>query len=300
MDILKIARILDVNGEFSLADKLDKFAQMASKKRVYDELRKDRPDVRLIIGEYAQLLMDRFKLSEEEMDSALWFAEELANNSKSIRMLNDIFFYMRRYNFDRKALRFIAENFENALCDYVLKNLKNIKIKGLVYSKESFKDKSKDDKKRFILDNMEWINLKDGSKAIDVRNPFLYTNIYLNKLYDGDIDRALDLVEFFNKSAPYILPLVYDKVSTHSSEKFYREQDIQTEKLLGILKSYIGDDEDIKNNIVSSLGSLDNFVGIISTSYPDLLEKINQADISLNEFRNRINFSYLKKELSKR
>jgi hypothetical protein len=273
---------------------------MASKKRVYDELRKDRPDVRLIIGEYAQLLMDRFKLSEEEMDSALWFAEELANNSKSIRMLNDIFFYMRRYNFDRKALRSIAENFENALCDYVLKNLKNIKIKGLVYSKESFKDKSKDDKQRFILDNLEWINLKDGSKAIDVRNPFLYTNIYLNKLYDGDIDRALDLVEFFNKSAPYILPLVYDKVSTHSSEKFYREQDIQTEKLLGILKSYIGNDEDIKNNIVSSLGSLDNFVGIISTSYPDLLEKINQADISLNEFRNRINFSYLKKELSKR
>ena len=297
MDILKIARILDVNGEFSLADKLDKYAQMASKKRVYDELRKDRPNVRLIIGEYAQLLMDRFKLSEEEMDNALWFAEELANNSKSIRMLNDIFFYMRRYNFDRKALKSIAENFEDSLCAYVIKNLKNIKIKGLVYSKESFKDKLKEDKNRFILDNLEWINLKDGSKAIDVRNPFLYTNIYLNKLYDGDIDRALDLVEFFNKSAPYILPLVYDKVKTHSSEKYYREQDIQTEKLLGILKSYIGNDENIKNNIVGSLSSLDNFVGMISSQYPDLLEAINQAEISLNEFRNRINFSYLKKEL---
>jgi hypothetical protein len=299
MDILRIARILDVNGRFLLADKLDKFAQMASKKRVYDELRKDRPDKRLIIGEYAQLLMDRFKLSEEEMDSALWFAEELADNSKSIRILNDIFFYMRRYNFDRKALRSIAENFEDALCDYVMKNLKSIKIKGLVYSKESFLDKSNEDKKRFILDNLQWINLKNGLKASDVRNPFLYTNIYLNKLYDGDIDKALDLVEFFNKSAPYILPLVYDKVKTHSSEKYYREQDIQTEKLLGILKGYIGDDSDMKKSIVSSLSSLDNFVNLISISYPDLLDKINGAEISLNEFRNRINFLYLKKELSK-
>ena len=52
-------------------------------------------------------------------------------------------------------------------------------------------------------------------------------------------------------------------------------------------------------SIIDSLSSLNNFVSFISTKYPDLLDVINNSDISLDEYGNRINLSYIQTELSK-
>jgi hypothetical protein len=162
-----------------------------------------------------------------------------------------------------------------------------------------FLEKSEKVRKNFLMNDPYNFKFGDNITANDIYRAFKYTKIYADKMYDGNLNKALDLIKNFNNSSAHILPLVYHKQKTHRFEGRYREQDIQSKKLLSILSNYINEDRDNRMSIVDSLTSLDNFVGLISNKYPDLLGLINNSNISLDEYDNRLDFSYLKSELSK-
>lgn len=268
---------------------------------LYNELRKDRPNEKLFLYNYINYLLSNFDLSKSEISDAMKFADELLKESKSIRELNQIFFYIRKYNLSKDFLRAIVNNPEAALYNYVMKNLESFKlfINGEEYPINIFLEKSEEVRKRFLMNDLYNFKFSDDITANDIYRAFRYINIYTDKLYDGNINKALYLIENFNSSSAHTLPLVYNKSKTHRFEKRYREQDIQSKKLLSILSNYINEDKNNRISIVDSLNSLDNFVGLISAKYPDLLAAINNSDISLDEYENRINFSYIKSELSK-
>ena len=268
---------------------------------LYDELRKDLPNQQLFLYNYMDYLLSNFELSKSEISDAMNFAEELLKESKSIRNLNEIFFYIRKYNLDKDFLRAILKNPEAALYSYVMKNLGSFKlfINGEEYPMNIFLEKSEKVRKNFLMNDPYNFKFGDNITANDIYRAFKYTKIYADKMYDGNLNKALDLIKNFNNSSAHILPLVYHKQKTHRFEGRYREQDIQSKKLLSILSNYINEDRDNRMSIVDSLTSLDNFVGLISNKYPDLLGLINNSNISLGEYDNRLDFSYLKSELSK-
>jgi len=268
---------------------------------LYDELRKERPNKQLFLYNYMDYLLSNFDLSKSEISDAMKFAEELLKESRSIRDLNQIFFYMRKYNLDRDLLRAILKNPEAALYNYVVKNLDSFKlfINGEEYPINSFLEKSEKVRKRFLMNDLNNFKFSDDITANDIYRAFTYIKIFSNKMCDGNVNKALDLIENFNNSSAHILPLVYNKQKTHRFEGRYREQDIQSKKLLSILSNYINEDKDNRMSIVDSLSSLDNFVSLISSQYLDLLESINNSDISLDEYGNRLNLPYIQSELSK-
>jgi hypothetical protein len=272
----------------------------ANSLKLYDELRKERPNQQLFIYDYMNYLLSNFDLSKSEISDAMKFAEELFKESRSIRSLDQIFFYIRKYNLDMNLLRAIIKNPETALYNYVMKNLESFKllINGEDYPINIFLEKSEKIRKRFLMNDLNNFKFSDDITASDIYRAFTYIKIYTDKLYDGNINKALYLIENFNNPSAYILPLVYNKQKTHRFEGRYREADIQSKKLLSILSNYINDDIDNRISIVDSLSSLDNFVGLISNKYPDLFEIINNSNISLDE-NNGLNLPFIKSELSK-
>lgn len=273
----------------------------ANSLKLYDELRKERPNRQLFLYDYMNYLLSNFDLSKSEISDAMKFAEELLKESRSIRSLNEIFFYIRKYNLDMNLLKAIVKNPETALYNYVMKNLESFKlfINGEEYPINIFLEKSEKIRKRFLMNDLNNFKFSDDITANDIHRAFTYIKIYTDKLYDGNINKALYLIENFNNPSAHILPLVYNKQKTHRFEGRYREADIQSKKLLSILSNYINDDIDNRISIVDSLSSLDNFVGLISNKYPDLFEIINNSNISLGEYNNRLNLPFIKSELSK-
>ena len=268
---------------------------------LYDELRKDRPNEKLFLYNYMNYLLSNFNLSKSEISDAIKFAKEMLEESASIRDINQIFFWIRKYNLDKDFLRVILKNPESALYSYVIKNLSSFKlfINGEEYPMNIFLEKSEQVRKKFLTNDPYNFKLGSDITANDVLRAFRSIKTYADKMFNGNSNKALNFIENFNSSSAHILPLVYHKTKTHHLEKRYREQDIQSKKLLSILSNYINEDMNDRLSIIDSLSSLNNFVSFISTKYPDLLDVINNSDISLDEYGNRINLSYIQTELSK-
>jgi len=105
----------------------------------------------------------------------------------------------------------------------------------------------------------------------------------MNKLYGGDIESALNLIEFYNESKDYILPLVYNKQKTQKKLFYFRQRDIESPKLIKILSDYIMQDKENRIDIVKSMDSIDNFYNLLNEKYPDLKEFISSSNIDLND-----------------
>jgi hypothetical protein len=95
------------------------------------------------------------------------------------------------------------------------------------------------DKRTFVANNGDNIVLNNNTSAYQISIIFKRLNIWMNKLYGGDIERALELIEFYNESKDYILPLVYNKQKTQRKFLYFRQRDIESPKLIKIISDYI-------------------------------------------------------------
>lgn len=279
-------------------NRLYKFARKESTKYFYESLRKRDSwfDQNEFINRYNNYLDNEHNLAESEKDYALTFAAELATNKTAIGYLDELYYRIQSLGLDDNLLRTIALNLDEAVYRYAMNNFSEVidPSKSLEFDTKTFLNQNESIKRNFVNLNKDNIILKNNHKVSEIYVKFRILNIYLNKMFDGDIERALELTEFYNQSKDYILPLVYNKTKTHRLYKYYRERDINSNKLIKIVSDYIYEDISNRVEIIKSLSNPDSFDKFCSEKYPDLTARILQSGIDLDYSGIMISFSKLK------
>lgn len=279
-------------------NRLFKFARKQSTRYFYDELRKRdsyfNPEE--FMDSYNSYLDYEHKLDEDEKDYALTFAAELALNKDAIGYLDELYYGIQSLGLDKNLLTTIALNVDEAVYIYAMNHFSKIIDFGnsLEFDTISFLNQNDTVKRNFVNSNKDNILLDNNHKVSEIYIKFKRLNIYLNKMFDGDIERALNLTEYYNQSKDYILPLVYHNKKTHRSDKYYRVRDINSNKLVKIVSDYIYEDVSNRVDIIKSLVSQDKFEKFCNEMYPDLFLRLQESGINLDESGYNISFSKLK------
>jgi hypothetical protein len=278
-------------------NRIYKFARKVSKNYLFNELRKDYGfDPYVWLDSYDRYLSSEHKLDEDEKDYAMTFAAELASRPRNIYYLDEIYYDMRGLDIDINFLRLIAQNTEEAVYQYTINHFGYIiDLQGnFEFNTSNFLSGSDYDKRTFVANNGDYIVLNNNFKGIQISIIFKLLNRYMNILYGGDIERALDLIEFYNESKDYILPLVYNKQKTQRKFLYFRQRDIESPKLIKIISDYIMEDRENRKDIIKSMDSLDNFYNLLNEKYPDLKEYISSSNINLDDYGILYVFSKMK------
>lgn len=264
----------------------------------YDELRKRDSyfDPEMFMAGYNNYLNYEHNLDEDEKDYALTFAAELALNKDSIYYLDELYYIIQSLGLDENILTTIALNIDEAVYIYTMNHFSKVigPEESLEFDTISFLNQNDTVKRNFVSSNKDNILLDNNHKVSEIYIKFKTMNIYLNKMFDGDIERAVNLTKYYNQSKDYMLPLVYHNKKTHRSEKYYRERAINSNKFIKIVSDYIYEDVSNRVDIIKSFVSQERFEKICNESYPDLFLKLQESGISLDESGYKISFSKLK------
>jgi hypothetical protein len=189
----------------------------------YDTLRSGRLfDVDEYYEKYYNDIISKFNLDDNEMDYAMENVLELIQYSNLIPDLENIYRNMMQLGIDINSLKNFIYNFDEAFYSYArykisfFPNLDNSNYNKL----------SESEKRNFILENKNdyYIGkIKGDQVSYSLENIIKKVNLLAR--YSNGLESALNLIQFFNKSEPYMLPLVYHKEKTDFYDKEFREKD---------------------------------------------------------------------------
>jgi hypothetical protein len=179
-------------------------------KYLYDELRKDGgPNSEEYMKQYRDYLNSDYNLDENTQNYALRYVHELVKKPELIKYLEEVFSKIKNFQLEIDFVKYLMNNFDDAFYKYVNYNIESIFPPDL---EKKFNKESEAEKKNLLNEYMSNFRVRGDIKAntinIIFENLVRDINRIVSKTY-GSLDLALNLIDFFNKSEPYILPLVY-------------------------------------------------------------------------------------------
>lgn len=251
-------------------------AQKTIPNYLYDEIRKGSGvNAEEYMKKYNEYLASTFDMNNPQDKAQAGYASKFVNslvqNPDVIKNLEQIFHIMSIFVLDINFVKYLYNNFDLALYKYAMNN-------GLRQGfdlDEEFNELSELEKQDYFLKNKEKFTSKypQGISSTGIQANFEDLIRQINTIaakINVNIYYVFDLIEFFNKSESYILPIVYHQRKSHQPYKQSRQVIINSNEFEKILSDYISKDIKSRKDIISKLGRGEDFEKYIFLEHQDL------------------------------
>ena len=274
-------------------------AQKSLPNYLYDEIRKGSGfNQEEYMKKYNEYLESNFDNNNPQVGYASKFVNTLIKNPEVIKNLEEIFLIMSGGVLDINFVKYLYNNFDLGLYQYVMNSRGNL---GPSLEKD-FNDFSELEKQEYFSKNKEKFNIGSGygltgsSLHYQFQNLIRQINIVKTKL-NVNIYYVFDLIEFFNKSESYILPIVYHQRKSQQPYKRERQRHINSKEFEKILSDYISKDIDGRKDIINELKYLEVFEKYIFLQHQDLYNYLSSNGFLEEDYL--LHFDRIKQHLFK-
>lgn len=265
-------------------------------KYLYEELRKDGgPKSEEYMEQYRNYLNRDFNLDENTQNYALRYVNQLVRKPELIKYLEEIFWKIKNFQLEIDFVKYLVNNFDDAFYKHVNYNIESIFPPDL---EKRFNEALEAEKKNLLNEYMSNFRVRGGIKASTINVIFEGLVREIKKIISqlgGNLDFAINLIDFFNKSEPYILPLVYHNRKSRAAYRHPREANLNSLQFSKIISDYISKDIENRIDIINYFDSIYILEKYIESKNPELLNILSSygfheedTNFSLQTIRNEL------------